>query len=213
MKQTLLSLCLCATFASSAFAQSADTTQRWSDTTRFVEGQTNSGAQAVSPALAVNPRSGPMNASSLQQMQQLQAQQMQAQLQAQQSQQGQNQSGQPQTPGQSQVAEQAEAELDRPPVENSDAQRMMWATDPVQNLRQEGGRLEKPVQRGFITSTQPADRLRMAEWKRHLLNLGIPESKIEFEARRLNREEFELWASKLVWWEGSEHPNLIDITH
>ena len=208
MKQTLLSLCLCATFASSAFAQSADTTQRWSDTTRFVEGQANSGAQAVSPALAVNPRSGPMNAASLQQMQQLQAQQMQAQLQAQQSEQGQQQ-----TPGQAQMAEQAEAELDRPPVENLDAQRLMWAMDPVQNLRQEGGRLEKPTSRGFKASAHSADRLRMAEWKRHLLNLGIPESKIEFEARRLNREEFELWASKLVWWEAGEHPNLIDINH
>lgn len=208
MKQTLLTLCLCAVFSSSAFAQSTETTQRWSDTTRFVEGQANAGSQAVSPALAVNPRSGPMNASSLQQMQQLQAQQMQAQLQAQQSQQGQ----QP-TSEQPQVAQQDEAELDRPPVENSDAQRLMWATDPVQNLRQEGGRLEKPVPRGFNASSQPADRLRMAEWKRHLLNLGIPESKIEFEARRLNREDFELWASKLVWWEGNEHPNLIDITH
>ncbi len=210
MKQTLLTLCLCAAFAPSAFAQqspnSTNPTQNWSDTTRFVEGQQNTGLQASSPALRMPGSVGAMNPAQIQQLQQMEQQRIAAQSQA--------------VPGQTPATEQTEQPIqtpaqdtsnDKPPVEDLTAKRLMWATDPVQNLRQEGGRMERPNARGFSSSAQGADRLRMAEWKRHLLNLGLPESKIDFEARRLNREEFELWASKLVWWESGEHPNLIDI--
>lgn len=207
MKQTLLTLCICAAFSSSAFAQSqtaVDTTQRWPDTTRFVEGQPGSRAQTQSPALMTDSgRPGALNPALLQQMQNQQSQEQQ--LQAQQAQQNVAE-GQTQQP-------QEDPSLDRPPVEDMEAKRLMWALDPVQNLRQEGGRMERPNARGFSSSAQSSDRLRVAEWKRHLLNLGIPESKIEFEARRLNRDEFEMWASKFVWWESDEHPNIIDVTH
>ena len=195
MKQTLLTLCLCAAFTPSAFAQqtqSPTSTQNWSDATRFVEGQQNAGAQTASPAIRLPGSAGAANPALLQQMQ------AQQQLAAQTTSKATEQPAQ-------------EAVADKPPVEDLTAQRLMWATDPVQNLRQEGGKMERPTPRGFSSSSQASDRLRMAEWKRHLLNLGLPESKIDFEARRLSREEFELWASKLVWWEAGEHPNLIDI--
>lgn len=203
MKQTLLTLCLCAAFAPCAFAQQAQSPtaiQNWSDTTRFVEGQQSAGVQTSSPALMTPGMTGPINPALLQQMQAQQrlAQQAQTAPVATQTEQATEQPAQ-------------EAAADKPPVEDLTAQRLMWATDPVQNLRQEGGKMERPTPRGFSSSSQASDRLRMAEWKRHLLNLGLPESKIDFEARRLNREEFELWASKLVWWEAGEHPNLIDI--
>lgn len=216
MKQTLLTLCLCAAFAPSAFAQqssnSTNPIQNWSDTTRFVEGQQSTGLQASSPALRMPGSVGTMNPAQIQQMQQIEQQRIAAQSQGASGQMGQGQTPTEQTEQPAQNASQ-EAANDKPPVEDLTAQRLMWATDSVQNLRQEGGRMERPNARGFSSSTQSADRLRMAEWKRHLLNLGLPESKIDFEARRLNREEFELWASKLVWWESGEHPNLIDITH
>jgi len=201
MKQTLLTLCLCAAFTPSAFAQqtqSPASTQNWSDATRFVEGQQNVGVQAASPALRLPGSAGAVNPALLQQMQA--QQQLAAQAQA---------TSGATAPATEQPAQEAVA--DKPPVEDLTAQRLMWATDPVQNLRQEGGKMERPTPRGFSSSAQASDRLRMAEWKRHLLNLGLPESKIDFEARRLSREEFELWASKLVWWEAGEHPNLIDI--
>lgn len=208
MKQTLLTLCLCAAFAPSAFAQqSSNPIQNWSDTPRFVEGQQSTGVQASSPALRVPGSVGVMNPAQIQQMQQMEQQRIAAQNQV-----GQGQAPTEQTEQPVQNASQ-NTENDKPPVEDLTAQRLMWATDPVQNLRQEGGRIERPNARGFSSSTQGADRLRLAEWKRHLLNLGLPESKIDFEARRLPREEFELWASKLVWWESGEHPNLIDIAH
>lgn len=209
MKQTLLTLCLCAAFTPSAFAQQTSSTPNWSDATRFVEGQQNAGVQSASPVLRGPGSAGAVNPTLFQQMQ---AQQLQAQQQAQQQLAAQ---GQPTSEAQAtdQTTQQPaqEAIADKPPVEDLTAQRLMWATDPVQNLRQEGGKMERPTPRGFSSSAQASDRLRMAEWKRHLLNLGLPESKIDFEARRLSREEFEQWASKLVWWEAGEHPNLIDI--
>lgn len=209
MKQTLLTLCLCVAFTPCAFAQQTQlptATQNWSDTPRFVDGQQNAGAQASSPVLRSNVPMGPVNPVLLQQ--QMEAQQRLAQQTQDQQIQAQG-SSEPNAQATQQSAQ--ETPSDKPPVEDLTAQRLMWATDPVQNLRQEGGKIERPTPRGFSSSITASDRLRMAEWKRHLLNLGLPESKIDFEARRLNREEFELWASKLVWSEAGEHPNFIDI--
>ena len=101
----------------------------------------------------------------------------------------------------------------KPPLDNSEASAQAWSFDPVQQLRQSGERLERPLSRGIAHSASSSDQARLAQWRVHLLNVGVPASKITFEANRLNREEFELWASRFVWWEQATHPNQVDVGH
>lgn len=100
---------------------------------------------------------------------------------------------------------------DKPPVEDLEAQRLLFSVDFKQDARQAGEKLMRPNHNGFALSTKSEDQLRFKEWNRHLLNVGIPQSKIDFEGRRLNRSDFELWASRIVWWEEGVHPNHLEI--
>lgn len=102
-------------------------------------------------------------------------------------------------------------ESEKPPVEDTETLKMLWSVDMRQELRQSGGRFELPNARGFSASSNMSDQLRLKEWRRHLLNVGLPKEKIDFEARRLNREDFELWASRFVWWDKDLHPNAITV--
>lgn len=102
-------------------------------------------------------------------------------------------------------------EVEKPPVEDTETQKILWSIDTRQELRQSGGRFELPNARGFASSSNMSDQLRLKEWRRHLLNVGLPKEKIDFEARRLNREDFELWASRFVWWDKDLHPNAITV--
>lgn len=99
----------------------------------------------------------------------------------------------------------------KPPLPDTAGLAQSWSNDPVQQLRQSGERLERPLHRGFAHSSSQADQVRLAQWRTHLLNVGVPASKISFEASRLDREAFELWASRFVWWEQATHPNHVDI--
>lgn len=210
MKKLILAVCLSTAFASSAWGQ----TQSWSDTPQFIDGQPSAQSQAVSPAL-MSPANIPNSAMANNPAQLQYIQNQQRQIQAQQAllaSQSQSSTQDSESGEANSTTQEQQTAEDKPPMEDTEAKRLMWAVDPSQNLRQEGGRLEKPLSRGFASSAAPADRLRLAEWKRHLLNVGIPQNKIEFEARRLDREDFELWASRLVWWENGEHPNMIDVS-
>lgn len=109
------------------------------------------------------------------------------------------------------VPGQAEAPLARPPADNSEFTKMMWQFDPSQQLRQSGERLERADARGFASSRSSSDQVRLQEWSRHLQNAGVPEQKIMFEAKRLSKDDFELWASRFVWWEQSVHPRRLDV--
>lgn len=195
MKNTLV-FTIAMALAPVAFAQTTSPginilQQRWADSPHYLSGQTLSPTATASPAMGTGMVQTPQQAM-LQQQAQQQAQQQQSA----------EQDG-------SQTA-QAQDEA-RPPVDDTQTKALLWMNDPTQDLRQSGGKLERPLARGFANSSAPQDQRRLDEWRRQLLNVGVPQSKIEFEARRLNREDFELWASRFVWWENDEHPNAVDV--
>ena len=104
---------------------------------------------------------------------------------------------------------------EKPPREDGELQAELWAFDPVQLPRQQGMVIGQPLHHGFAYSQDPSDQRRLAEWTLHLQNEGMNLRKIEFEAQRLDRQDFEMWASRFVWWEDGLHPNIIhpDVVH
>lgn len=101
----------------------------------------------------------------------------------------------------------------RPPMVDHAAAARAFSNDPAQYARQEGLKIGQAKSRGLAHSTSAADQQHLKNWVRHLSNLGFAEEKIMFEARRLDRDSFDRWASRLVWWEQSVHPNAVDVQH
>lgn len=98
----------------------------------------------------------------------------------------------------------------RPPAESlSEEEKLLWMIDPKQTARQQGQRIEQPLSKGLYHSASLSDKELLRAWTYHLMNEGVPEAKILFEAKRLNKHDFERWASRFVWWEESLHPNVV----
>lgn len=98
----------------------------------------------------------------------------------------------------------------RPPAEGlSEEDKLLWMIDPKQTARQQGQRIEQPLSKGLYHSASLSDKELLRAWTYHLMNEGVPEAKILFEAKRLNKHDFERWASRFVWWEESLHPNAV----
>ena len=106
-------------------------------------------------------------------------------------------------------------EPSRPPSEADlkEAERLLWLVDPTQSLRQSGGRLERPTNRGFFYNKSVSDQNLLYRWVLQLKNEGFAEEKIIFEAKRLSKPDFERWASRLLWAEQHTHPNFTDINY
>lgn len=88
----------------------------------------------------------------------------------------------------------------KPPLDSGEAEALMWGIDPVQDLRQSGQSIKQGRHHGTFDSTDRASQVRMEEWRQELLERNVAsESRIFFEARRLDRDAFALWASRLIW--------------
>ena len=113
----------------------------------------------------------------------------------------------PSAPGQ--IANDTTTDDARPPVVDESIRQWAWMQEGQTSARQQGVAVPRPTHRGFAHSTRPADQHLLARWRQHLLNEGVPQHLIDFEARRLPREEFEVWASRRVWAEQANHPNAV----
>ena len=88
-----------------------------------------------------------------------------------------------------------------------------WEFDPQQRIRQSGQRIERPDNRGFYYATSSSDRSLLQRWVTQLVSEGVSESKVLFEAKRLSKDEFQRWASKIIWAEEELHPNFLEISN
>lgn len=113
---------------------------------------------------------------------------------------------------QSTKTEEQEEQEDRPPVADTEIEKILFLTDSAQEIRQSGQKLEHPLYHGFAFDTDIKSQQLLQAWKAELLNFGLPLSKINFEAKRLSQDEFQMWASRFIWWEEQEHPNMIDVS-
>lgn len=66
------------------------------------------------------------------------------------------------------------------------------------NPRQRGERITIPSYRDTV-ARNPADTEWLINWKRELVAIGVHPDKVAFEAGRLPHDQFELWASRMVW--------------
>ena len=92
------------------------------------------------------------------------------------------------------------APIDLPPINDNASSTLLWNIDPVQNLRQSGESSPQARSFGVASVHSREDQIFLEEWRQELLGFGFPLSKINFEAQRLDRHSFGLWASRLVWW-------------
>lgn len=87
-----------------------------------------------------------------------------------------------------------------PPLSDSVTATQMWSFDPSQELRQSGQSMGLANHRGVTSLTDYSTRVWLEEWHRQLTGHGlVSEDHFWFQARRLNKSDFALWASRQVW--------------
>jgi hypothetical protein len=91
----------------------------------------------------------------------------------------------------------------RPPVSDTGLDAALWSLDSSQDARQAGQSFPAARMSGVADATDYRSRVWLEEWHRQLTDTNIvSEDRFWFQARRLDRPEFALWASRQVWAAG-----------
>jgi hypothetical protein len=92
---------------------------------------------------------------------------------------------------------------DLPPLSDSDSASVMWSYDPSQDLRQSGQSVDLARHQGVSDLADYRSRVWLEEWHHQLIDRDlVSEDHFWFQARRLDKADFSLWASRLVWAAG-----------
>lgn len=96
----------------------------------------------------------------------------------------------------------AERKLPPSPEDEAALETARWAAGAADQQLRQTGRTKGRGDQFFVSiasSTDADDRRTLYRWKTFLPQFGVHQGKVNYEANRLSRQDFDMWASRFVW--------------